>query len=209
MASDLNNLREGFAAIRRDLMQDAGPRISTMRNYRFAIMQYEPADEFHLRAEVQSLQATLITHGWHVLAIDLQALLHARIRAQGDAWLAHHQEIESQLLEYDAPSALRYLNDAISPLIEGPDGLAADCSQIICADADAHPERIDTTLAIIGGAGGVYPFFRSSALLRHLDGHTRNVPVLLLYPGSRRGDTGLSFMGVLQPDHDYRPRIYP
>ena len=58
-------------------------------------------------------------------------------------------------------------------------------------------------------AGAVYPFFRSSALLRHLDGRTRNVPVVLLYPGERRGPTALSFMGVLDPDSDYRPRIYP
>jgi hypothetical protein len=31
----------------------------------------------------------------------------------------------------------------------------------------------------------------------------------LLYPGERRGPTGLSFMGELDPDTDYRPRIYP
>ncbi len=54
----------------------------------------------------------------------------------------------------------------------------------------------------------MYPLFRSSALLRHLDGHTKNIPVVLLYPGERRGDKGLSFMGVLDPDSDYRPRIY-
>lgn len=42
-------LQEGFAALRRDLIQEDGPRISTMRNYRFAIVQYDPADEFMLR----------------------------------------------------------------------------------------------------------------------------------------------------------------
>jgi hypothetical protein len=33
--------------------------------------------------------------------------------------------------------------------------------------------------------------------------------VVLLYPGERRGPTGLSFMGMRAPDNDYRPRIYP
>jgi len=33
--------------------------------------------------------------------------------------------------------------------------------------------------------------------------------VVLLYPGERRGEAGLSFMGELAPDRDYRPRIYP
>ncbi|MEI6637620.1 MAG: BREX protein BrxB domain-containing protein, partial [Planctomycetota bacterium] len=73
---------------------------------------------------------------------------------------------------------------------------------------DKHPESVDRMLAIIGRAGGVYPFFRSSALLRYLDGKTLGIPVVLLYPGERRGDTALSFMGQLDPDADYRPRIY-
>ena len=62
---------------------------------------------------------------------------------------------------------------------------------------------------LIGRAGALYPFFRVSALLKHLDGKTRNVPVVLLYPGERKGEPGLSFMGELDPDRDYRPRIYP
>jgi len=92
---------------------------------------------------------------------------------------------------------------------EGPDGIAADCSRLICEYADRHPDSIDRTVALIGRAGALYPFIRSSALLRHVDGRTRNVPVVLLYPGERRGPTGLSFMGILSPDNDYLPRIYP
>ena len=104
---------------------------------------------------------------------------------------------------------LNYLKSKLTPLIEGPEGIAADCCRIICDYADQNPEKADRTLALIGRAGALYPFFRSSALLRHLDGKTRNVPVVLLYPGERRGPTGLSYMGMLNPDNDYRPRIYP
>ena len=82
-------------------------------------------------------------------------------------------------------------------------------NRVIGDYADQNPDKIDRTLALIGRAGALYPFFRSSALLRHLDGKTRNVPVVLLYPGERRGSTGLSYMGRLNPDNDYRPRIYP
>ena len=57
-------------------------------------------------------------------------------------------------------------------------------------------------------SGQLYPFFRTSALLRHIDGRTGDVPVVLLYPGKRRELSALSFMGELQPDRDYRPRIY-
>jgi hypothetical protein len=109
----------------------------------------------------------------------------------------------------DPERGLNYLKSKLAPLIEGPEGIASDCGRIICEYADHHPDTVDRTLAVIGRAGALYPFFRSSALLRHLDGRTRNVPVVLLYPGERRGPSGLSFMGMLNPDNDYRPRIYP
>ncbi len=202
-------LQEAFAALRRDLIHEDGPHISTMRNYRFAIVQYDPVDEFRLRAEVQRLSSELMANGWMVLSINLQKLLLDRVRAQGGAWVKRVIEMEEQMAKIESVRGLNYLKSRLTPLIEGPEGVAADCSRIICEYADRHPDRVDRTLALVGRAGSLYPFFRSSALLRHLDGRTRNVPVVLLYPGERRGSTGLSFMGRINPDNDYRPRIYP
>ena len=204
-----NPLQEAFAALRRDLIHEDGPRISTMRNYRFAIVQYSPPDEFKLRGEVQKLSNDLVAHGWVVQSISLQKLLLDRVRALGDAQIQWIVDSERDFAEYDPDRGLNYLKQELAPLVEGPDGLAADCSRLICEYADGHPDTAERTVALIGRAGALYPFFRSSALLRHLDGRTRNVPVVLLYPGERRGPTGLSFMGILNPDNDYRPRIYP
>lgn len=202
-------LEQAFAALRRDLIHEEGPRISTMRNYRFAIVQYEPADEFKLRGEVQRLNADLTANGWMVLSISLQKLLFERIREQGESWTERVIQMEERMAGAERERGLDYLKSKLSPLIEGPDGIAADCSRIIRAYAESHPDSVDRTVALIARAGALYPFFRSSGLLRHLDGRTCNVPVVLLYPGERRGSTGLSFMGILNPDHDYRPRIYP
>lgn len=203
-------LQEAFAALRADLVHEDGPRISTMRNYRFAILPYPPEQEFALRTEVRRLSADLQAHGWVVLTISLHALLLQRLRALGEERLRDIIEMERELASFDLARGVEYLaEDEIVPLIEGPDGLAADCSRIILDHARAHPELIDRTLVLIGRTGALYPFFRSSALLRHLDGHTGQVPVVVLYPGERRDSTGLSFMGVHEPDHDYRPRIYP
>lgn len=202
-------LQEAFAALRRDLIQKDGPRISTMRNYRFAIMQYDPPDEFKLRGEVQRLTADLVANGWMAISISLQKLLLDRVRAQGSEWVDRVVQMEARMAGVEPERGLNYLKSKLSPLIEGPDGIAADCSRLICEYADRHPDIVDRTVALIGRAGALYPFIRSSALLRHLDGRTRNVPVVLLYPGERRGPTGLSFMGILNPDSDYRPRIYP
>lgn len=211
MSSDLFHLspmQQAVQALRKDLVRDDAPHISTMRNYRFAIVPYDPKEEFRLRLEIRKLSDELRNSGWMVMSINLQQLLLDRVRAQGDEFVQRLIEREKRTARKSVERGLQDLQSRLAPLIEGPQGIAADCSRIICNYADQNPDKVDRTLAIIGRAGALYPFFRSSALLRHLDGRTNNVPVVLLYPGERRGDKGLSFMGVLEPDSDYRPRIY-
>ncbi len=203
------SLQEAFTSLRRDLIHPDGPQISTMRNYRFAIVQYDPRDEFKLRGEVQRLASELVAAGWMVLTIDLQLLFLARIRKQPDGFAQRLVEAERRLNSAGPDRGLTYLKTKLHPVIEGPDGLAGDCARHIAEHVARHPDQVDRTLVLIGRAGALYPFYRSSALLRHLDGHSHNVPVVLLYPGERRSKTGLSFMGELNPDNDYRPRIYP
>lgn len=202
--------QEAISALRRDLVDpEDGPRISTMRNYRFAIVQYSPEHEYAIRTEVQRLVSELEAKGWFVLTIDLQKLLLDRIRSQPDEWAEKVIAMETRMADRQLDRGLNYLKSKLLPLVEGPEGLAGDCRRLIQAFVQDHPEKADQTLVLIGRAGGLYPFFRSSALLRHLDGQTGNVPVVLLYPGTKQGPTSLSFMGVLNPDSDYRPRIYP
>ena len=203
-----NDLDVAIAALRTDLLAAGGPQISTMRNYRFAILVYRPSEEIRLRKEIRGLSDHLKTEGWGVLQISLQKLLLDRIRGTGEANLESLIARERRLHERDPERALAYLRDRIAPHIEGPNGIAADVIRLIDGFAEAYPLEADRTVIFISRAGALYPFIRSSALLKHIDGKTRNIPVVLLYPGERR-DTGLSFMGELPADRDYRPRIYP
>jgi len=205
---DQSHLADIVEALRDDLIQEDGPRISTMRNYRFAILCYNPEEEFKLRNEMRRLTDDLRGFGWHVLSINLQKLLLDRIREQGDDWAESVVAMEHALHKTDPSRGLQYVKDKIGPLIEGPEGIAADCSRVIAEFIKENPDKADNTVTLIGRAGTLFPFYRSSALLKHLDGNTENVPVVLLYPGERQGQTGLSFMGVLSADSDYRPRIY-
>lgn len=160
-------------ALRRDLIDpEDGPRISTMRNYRFAIVQYDPKDEYPMRLEVQKLIAELGAKGWFVLSIDLQKLLLDRIRSQPDDWSEKVIAMEKRMSERQLDRGLNYLKSKLLPLVEGPEGLAGDCKRLIQEYIQTHPNEADRTLVLIGRAGGLYPFFRSSALLRHLDGQT-------------------------------------
>lgn len=209
MITPRTQLEEAFVALRKDLVNENGPQISTMRNYRFAIVPYAPRDEYKLRSHVQSLVSELTANGWVVLTLSLQKLLIERVRRLGPDVLERMVEGERRTAHISPERGLNYLSQKICNEIEGPDGIAADVCREIQEFVEANPDKAERTLVIVGRAGALYPFFRTSSLLKHIDGRTQNVPVVLLYPGDRRGETGLSFMGVVNPDGDYRPRIYP
>ena len=202
-------LDEAFTALERDLVHEDGPRISTMRNYRYAIVPYNPNDEFKLRGHVRALVGSLTASGWVVLTLSLHKLLLQRIRAMGDDVVTRMIEAERTTAKVAPERGINYLRTKLGRELDGATGIAADVSREILAFTEAHPDQAERTLVLIGRVGALYPFFRVSALLKHLDGKTRNVPVVLLYPGERKGESGLSFMGELDPDRDYRPRIYP
>lgn len=201
-------LRRSIDALERDLLHPDGPAISTVRNYNFAILPYPPDQELTLRAAIHDLSEKLRDHGWNTGTVPLHAVFLRRLRAQGDDFVEGMVRREKQLATSNDPMrGLRSLKERVVSLLEGPDGLAADVIREIhrILDKSEDPTR---TVVFLGRAGALYPFFRTSALLKHVAGHTRNAPVVLLYPGAVVDDTGLSFMGVLPADRDYRPRIY-
>lgn len=197
-----------FADLARDLVHEDGPRISTMRNYRFCIVVYPPDEEFELRGHVRGLARTLEAGGWVVKSLSLQTLLLERLRRLGEGVVEWLVQREKAAATHDPARGLELVTTKLTAEVEGPQGIAADVSREIRAYVEANPDRAERTVFIIGRAGALYPFFRSSALLKHLDGRTGHVPVVLLYPGEREGETGLRFMGRASADTDYRPRIY-
>jgi hypothetical protein len=199
-----------FKALRADVLHPDGPRISTIRNYRFALLPYHPRLEYEARRRTRALAADLREHGWHVHSISLVELLLDRLARKEPGFVDKLAQLEQGLAARSRDRALKFLGSNLDPHLRGVDGLAGDCAASIgrCLDGLAAEDR-DRVLCIIGGAGPLYPFFRYSALLRHLDGRTRDVPVVMLYPGEREGDAGLSFLNQLPADRDYRPRIYP
>jgi hypothetical protein len=202
------SLTRAIDALHADLLNEGGPTISTMRNYRFAILQYEPKEEFLLRERIRWLTDELKGRGWSICSISLHQLLLDRLKQQDpkvrDSWI----RMEQRLYTKDPDRALSHLKDKIAQYVEGPNGIVQDVISIIGGFAERVQDQEDRVLILLGRAGALYPFLRSSAMLKHLDGKTFNLPVVLLYPGERKELSALSFMGELQPDRDYRPRIY-
>lgn len=211
-----SHLERTFKAVRKDLLREGGAQISTTRNYNFAIVPYAPDEEFALRGQVSRLSAELRDAGWTTATIALHGLLLERLRALGDDYLEALQAREKRLYSHSPERALNHLREKIVQEIEGPDGLARDVIREVrklLDQVDAAKRSRERVVVFLGRAGALYPFLRTSALLKHVAEHTDNIPVILLYPGdvvgeTSRGDLGLRFMGKLPADRDYRPRIY-
>ncbi len=204
----LQGLDAAVAALEKDLLAPGGPSISTMRNHNFAILLHLPREEYRLRQRVRQMVHHLEGEGWAVLSIALHELVFERMTATlGPDGLARLVEREKRLFEKSPERALKDLQQEFAKYIDGPDGLAKDVADHIAAFLAEQPDAKDRTLVLLGRAGALYPFFRSSALLKQLGDRTQNTPVVLLYPGERI-DGGLSFMQQWVPDRDYRPRIY-
>jgi hypothetical protein len=202
-----------LSAVERDLLADGGPQISTMRNYRFAIAVYRPSDEYELRAQLRSVLSRLRAHGWAALELSLSGLLVERLRRTlAPEVLEARINQEKRLFakqNQDGPArALAQLGQLFEPIVEEQSGIAQDVIDRVQAFSTETASHGDKRVVFVSHLGGLYPFYRSSALLKRLDGHTNNIPLVLLYPGEKREEGGLSFMGQLAPDRDYRPRIY-
>lgn len=202
------NLKEKIDDLRKDLLNPNGIQISTMNNYSFAILQYEPAEEFLMRQLINDLVSEIRQYGWKVKNVDLFDLMIRRLKDENDEQTI--KEIidgEKRLFQRKGISrSLNYLKQTMVGDLEGTNGISSDViKEIELLVGDSEPTK---TLIFVSRAGALYPFYRTSGLLRYLDGKTGNVPVILLYPGSRPGVTSLSFMDEHQPDSDYRPRIY-
>jgi hypothetical protein len=213
------NLKEHVEELKRDLLNKNGPQISAMGNFPFAILQYHPEDEYLMRQLVADLVNDLRHEGWAAKNISLFNLLIKRLKAIdeeedilddvfGDESLVDtFIEDEKRLYQKQGlDRSLKYLHEKLADEIEGHDGIAADIITEINEIIDQNTTK--KTVVFLSRAGALFPFHKTSGLLKYLDGKTFNIPVILLYPGTRQGTTSLSFMGEYEADSDYRPRIY-
>jgi hypothetical protein len=69
-------------------------------------------------------------------------------------------------------------------------------------EADPHRD-----IVFILRTGALFPVYRTFSLLEQLKGRV-HVPTVLFYPGDLDGAAGLKFMGVLDAEHNYRPKIF-
>lgn len=173
---------------------DPRPGISAYHDMPYAIFQYPPEEEFAVRQELALLRTRLEQTGKRVTTISLAKCMYEALEAEG----LDTQALAAAEKTVGLATTIETIHQVLSeyrPL----DGLVA--SKI---PRDADPLR---DVVFIVRAGALFPIYRTSSLLEQLKGKV-HVPAVLFYPGELDGAAGLRFMGVLEAEHNYRPKIF-
>jgi hypothetical protein len=176
------------------MQQDPRPQMSAYHDMPYAIFRYSPEDEFAVRKGVTLLRTRLEQAGKRVTTISLAECMQAGLDAEnlGPAELVATEKAMGLQATIDT------VHEIISTYQPLDDLVAARLPEV------AEPER---DIVFIVRAGALFPMYRTSSLLEQLKGKVP-VPAVLFYPGELDGAAGLRFMGVLDAEHNYRPKIF-
>ena len=175
-------------------LPDPRPRISAYHDMPYALFRYDPEDEFELRTQVTLLETRLTQKGKRVRRISLAQCLDAAMKLHRplEDWFAIERELGTETVV-----------DTVHAVLSEGDHKLVDLV------ASQLPEEDDPRFDIvfIVRTGSLFPVYRTFSLLEQLKGRV-HVPTVLFYPGDLDGASGLRFMGVLDAEHNYRPKIF-
>lgn len=190
------SLKERIDLLEKDL-KATPPRVSVYGDLPFAILRYDPDEEWEVRREARLLATRLGASGREVKVVSLADLLWQAIdEAEGlDAVI----QLERQRgFETAQEQITTYLSDdEWRPL----PGMLAE--RLGALDPEQHVVFL-TRAAVMAPA-----IYHMSKLLDEMQGHTR-VITILFYPGTLEGTTGLRFMELKDREAlgNYRVKIY-
>ncbi len=174
-------------------LADPRERISAYHDMPYALFRYEPEDEFELRKQVRLLETRLSQKGKRITRISLAECLEEAMRSLRplEDWFAAERDLGIETLVETIHAVL----SEYAPLTE-----------IVAERMPKDPDPLRDIVFILR-VGALFPFYRTFSLLEQLKGRVPVVTVLY-YPGDLDGAAGLRFMGVLEAEHNYRPKIF-
>lgn len=194
----MSSLEQRMSELERDLLASP-PRISAYHDLPFAILRYDPAEEFPARKRIQLLATRLQNEGRRVHVVSIARMLWKAIEdtegvdgigeEEQQFGFARAQQSVSTLLSDDAflPLPLQ-LQERVRPL---------------------DPQKDIVFLVRIAALAPA--IYRSARLLDEMHGKTM-VPMILFYPGTRDGENSLRFMDLSDREqagaYNYRVKIY-
>ena len=192
----MSSLKNRIELLENDL-KAVPPRISVYHDLPFAILRYDPNEEWELRREVSWLATRLGNVGKEAHVIPVSDFLWKAIdetegmdvvvgMERDEGFLRAQQQVTTYLSDRDFRPLARMLADRLAPL-------------------DAK-KSIAFLTRVAAMSPGIY---QMSKLLDEMKGKTR-VTAILCYPGSLAGTTELQFMNLRDRDAlgNYRVKIY-
>lgn len=171
--------------------------ISAYHDLPFAILRYDPKEEWELRREARRLATRLENAGKGVRRISLADLLWRAIdEAEGLETVA----------ELERRRGLEVAQHQVSTYLTSPEW--RPLPELV--EEELEPLDPGSDVAFLLRAGAMAPnIYHMSRLLDELHGRTL-VPTVLFYPGTIEGVTGLRFMGLSDREvtGNYRVKIY-
>jgi len=191
----LNDLEHRIKDVLEPILEAPDPRerISAYHDMPYALFRYDPEEEFELRKQVTLLETRLTQKGKCVSRISLAECLDEAMRTQRplEEWFAAERE------------------QGTETIVETVHAILSDYTPLVSLVAARMPEAPDPLrdVVFIMRTGALFPVYRTFSLLEQLKGRV-HVPTVLFYPGALDGASGLRFMGVLDAEHNYRPKIF-
>jgi hypothetical protein len=191
----MSDMVERITTVLEPILGEADPRraLSAYHDMPYALFRYDASEEFELRRQVTQLETRLVNRGKRVHRISLAECLDQAMRSQ-------HPLADWFAMEREQGTATTV--DTVHTVLADD----APLSTLVAArmPPDAEPLR---DLVFILRTGALFPVYRTFSLLEQLKGQIA-VPTILFYPGELDGAAGLKFMGVLEAEHNYRPKIF-
>lgn len=192
----MSSLKERIEFLETDLLAKP-PRISVYHDLPFAILRYDPEEEWELRRAAKLLATRLDGNGKEVHFVQMSELLWKAIDEtegldevvgleKSRGYLAAQEQVTTYLADKD----WRPLADLLAERM-----------------ADLDPAKSIVFLTRVASMSpGIY---HMSMLLDQIQGKTK-VTTILFYPGSIEGTTGLRFMDLKDRESlgNYRVKIY-
>lgn len=177
-------------------LDDPRQKISSYHDMPYAIFRYDPDEEFLLRQQVTMLETRLSQKGKRIRRISLAEMLERAMVMSGrtlSEWFDIERETD------DIETVIKTIHNVLA---EGEITLVDLVSSQLPTEGDPRHD-----LVFILRTGALFPVYRTFSLLEQLKGRVV-VPTVLFYPGDLDGAAGLRFMGVLDAEHNYRPKIF-
>lgn len=191
----MSDLEDRIKTVLEPLLELADPRqrLSAYHDMPYALFRYDPEEEFDLRSQVTMLETRLTQKGKRIKRISLAECLDEAMRSQRplQEWFVAERE------------------HGVGTIVDTVHSVLSDYKPLVDIVAARMPEDADPLrdIVFVLRTGALFPVYRTFSLLEQLKGRV-HVPTILFYPGDLDGAAGLRFMGVLDAEHNYRPKIF-